>query len=43
MIKDINNNYKYDIESILYVFANKFLSGKDLDIEKIQLIVETIE
>ncbi|WP_431732498.1 hypothetical protein [Clostridium botulinum] len=43
MVKGINNNYKYDIESMLHIFANKFLSGKDLDIEKIQLIVETIE
>ncbi|MBV7271493.1 hypothetical protein I6U48_00985 [Clostridium sp. PL3] len=31
VIKDINNDYKYDIESILYAFANKFLSGKDLE------------
>jgi hypothetical protein len=28
VIKDINNDYKYDIESIPYAFANKFLSGK---------------
>jgi hypothetical protein len=28
---DINKDYKYDVESILYVFANKFLSGKDLE------------
>ncbi|RXI40135.1 hypothetical protein DP129_05320 [Clostridium tetani] len=31
IVKDINNDYKYDVESILYVFANKFLSGKDLE------------
>ena len=26
-----NNDYKYDLESILYAFVNKFLSGKDLE------------
>lgn len=31
IVKDINKDYKYDIESILYAFANKFLSGKDLE------------
>jgi hypothetical protein len=31
VIKDINNDYKYDIESILYAFVNKFLNGKDLE------------
>lgn len=31
VVKGINNDYKYDVESILYAFANKFLSGKDLE------------
>ncbi|GAA0120971.1 hypothetical protein UT300018_02870 [Clostridium faecium] len=31
IVKDINKDYKHDIESILYAFANKFLSGKDLE------------
>ncbi|WP_243447192.1 DUF4351 domain-containing protein, partial [Clostridium tetani] len=29
--------YKYDVESILYAFANKFLSGKDLEKVKEEL------
>ncbi len=33
VVKDINNDYKYDVESILYAFANKFLNGKDLEKE----------
>ncbi|NME96523.1 DUF4351 domain-containing protein [Clostridium cochlearium] len=37
VIKDINNDYKNDIESILYAFANKFLSGKDLEKVKEEL------
>ena len=36
-VKDINNEYKYDVESILYAFANKFLSGKDLEKVKEEL------
>ncbi len=31
VLKDVNKDYKYDVESILYAFANKFLSGKDLE------------
>ncbi|OSA94245.1 UNVERIFIED_ORG: hypothetical protein B2H98_12550 [Clostridium botulinum] len=31
VVKDIDKDYRYDVESILYAFANKFLSGKDLD------------
>lgn len=31
IVKDVNEDYKYDVESILYAFANKFLSGKDLE------------
>lgn len=30
-VKDIDKEYKHDIESILYAFANKFLEGKDLE------------
>lgn len=26
IVKDINKDYKYDVESILYAFANKFLN-----------------
>ncbi len=37
IVKDINNHYKYDVESILYAFANKFLSGKDLEKVKEEL------
>ena len=29
--KEITSPYKRDMESILYAFANKFLSGKDLE------------
>lgn len=31
IVKDIDKEYKHDIESILYAFANKFLDGKDLE------------
>ena len=37
IVKDINEDYKYDVESILYAFANKFLSGKDLEKVKEEL------
>ncbi|ARC85478.1 hypothetical protein U732_1307 [Clostridium argentinense CDC 2741] len=37
IIKDINKDYKHDVESILYAFANKFLSGKDLEKVKEEL------
>ncbi|EJO5349251.1 DUF4351 domain-containing protein [Clostridium botulinum] len=37
VVKDIENDYKYDVESILYAFANKFLSGKDLEKVKEEL------
>jgi len=33
VVKDINNDYKYDVESIPYAFTNKFLNGKDLEKE----------
>jgi len=31
VVKDIDKDYRYDVESILYAFASKFLEGKDLD------------
>ena len=31
VVKDIDKAYRYDVESILYAFASKFLEGKDLD------------
>lgn len=31
IIKKINNDYRYDIESMLYAFADKFLDEKDLE------------
>lgn len=31
IVKKINNDYRYDIESMLYAFADKFLDGKDLE------------
>ncbi|GAA0788149.1 hypothetical protein [Hathewaya limosa] len=37
IVKDVNEDYKYDVESILYAFANKFLSGKDLEKVKEEL------
>lgn len=37
VVKDINNDYKNGIESILYAFANKFLSGRDLEKVKEEL------
>ena len=30
IVKSSDNTYKYDIESMLYAFADKFLKGKDL-------------
>lgn len=31
LVKKINNEYMYDIESLLYAFADKFLDDKDLE------------
>ncbi|BCZ48909.1 hypothetical protein psyc5s11_49760 [Clostridium gelidum] len=31
VVKDIDKVYRYDVESILYAFASKFLEGKDLE------------
>lgn len=39
VVKDVNNEYKHDVESILYAFANKFLEGKDLERVKEELKV----
>ena len=30
IVKSSDSEYKYDIESMLYAFADKFLKGKDL-------------
>ena len=40
--KEITSPYKRDMESILYAFANKFLSGKDLERVKEELRVTEI-
>lgn len=31
LVKKIDNEYIYDVESMLYAFADKFLDGKDLE------------
>lgn len=31
VVKGIDKDYRYDVESILYAFASKFLEGKDLE------------
>ena len=31
IVKSYDSEYKYDIESMLYAFADKFLKGKDLE------------
>ena len=31
LVKKIDNEYRYDVESMLYSFADKFLDGKDLE------------
>ena len=31
LVKKIDNEYRYDVESMLYAFADKFLEGKDLE------------
>lgn len=31
IVKKIDNEYRYDVESMLYAFADKFLDGKDLE------------
>lgn len=37
IVKDINNEFRYDIESMLYAFASKFLEGKELEKVKEEL------
>jgi len=37
IVRNINNDSKHDVESILYAFANKFLNGKDLERVKEEL------
>ncbi|WP_315080647.1 hypothetical protein [uncultured Clostridium sp.] len=37
IVKDIDSEYIYDIESMLYAFASKFLEGKDLEKVKEEL------
>ena len=34
IVKSSENEYKYDIESMLYAFADKFSQGKDLQIKR---------
>ena len=34
IVKSYDSEYKYDIESMLYAFADKFLKGKDLEIKR---------
>jgi hypothetical protein len=31
LVKKIDNEYRYDMESMLYAFADKFLDGKELE------------
>ena len=31
LVKKIDNEYRYDVESMIYAFADKFLDGKDLE------------
>ena len=42
ILKDIDITYRHDVESIIYAFANKFLSGKDLERVKEELRVTEI-
>ena len=37
LVKNIDKQYRYDVESILYAFASKFLEGKDLEKVKEEL------
>ena len=39
VLKDIDDTYRHDVESIIYAFANKFLSKKDLERVKEELKV----
>ena len=42
VLKDIDDVYRHDVESIIYAFANKFLSGKDLERVKEELKVTEV-
>lgn len=42
LVKDVDKNYRYDVESILYAFANKFLDKADLEKVKEELRVTEI-
>ncbi|WP_085829475.1 hypothetical protein [Clostridium massiliodielmoense] len=39
IVRKIDKKYRYDVESILYAFSNKFLQGKDLEKVKEELRV----
>jgi hypothetical protein len=34
IVKNVDKQYRYDVESILYAFTSKFLEGKDLEMVK---------
>ena len=40
IVKSSDSEYKYDIESMLYAFADKFLKGKDLQKVKEKQAIE---
>lgn len=42
LVKNVDRKYRYDVESILYAFANKFLNGVDLEKVKEELRVTEI-
>lgn len=42
LVKNIDRKYRYDVEAILYAFANKFLNGVDLERVKEELRVTEI-
>lgn len=42
LVKNVDKNYRYDVESILYAFANKFLDEIDLEKVKEELRVTEI-
>lgn len=41
LVKNIDRNYRYDVESILYAFANKFLD--EVDLEKVKEEIRVTE
>ena len=36
-MKNVDKQYRYDVELVLYAFVSKFLEGKDLDMVKEEL------